>query len=659
MIDPLITFSNTFEPRVDSATPAVVDAAGNSYVTGQRIMVDVGTGIGGTPKMSIDGVVTKIAPDGRTVLFTTYIQNGPIAGVAIGPDSIVVLAGSAFNESVGVAATPGAFQTDGGPGFAAKLAPGGAVAWVARLNARPAAVASDPLGNLFVTGAAGSTFRTTPGSYKPAIGQGRCNARFAIEPFACDDAFVVKIHPDGKSLFYATFLGGTWEDAGTAIAADATGSAFVAGKTNSDDFPATANAFQTGFGGRIILGPVSYGDAFAARLDSSGSSLIYGTYLGGAGADTATAIAIDADQATYVTGASGDPAKIPTTTGDVFTVKLNLRGEGLWSTRLTSKTPSSGGRIAVSPFGHAYVSASGPIVQQLENRLPALCDPSAAVISLNTSTGLVEAWQGLRAAAAPVLATGEPGVVVALAPGLAPGDLLFSRIDFTRETRLALTCVVNSGSLQAQPAVSPGELVSVRGVGLRGAVLRLGGVQLPVFYSGDQQAGAMIPYDTPLCASTLTVEQGDLTDALPIRVARIAPGVFTVDGSGTGAAAAVNEDGTFNSAAHPAERGSLVSFYATGFGPLTPLPPLVAPLMPPFPLLTAPVALYLSARGPQTATGAEIVYAGASTGQVSGLLQINARIPMDSTIGRAALRFVFGAEATAERTQDGVFLYTK
>ena len=659
VIDPLIIFSNTFQPRVDGASPALLDRAGNSYITGQRTMVDAGTGIGGTPKMSIDGVVTKIAPDGNTVLFTTYIRNGPVAGVGIGPDGIVVIAGSAFNDEAGIAATPGGFQTDGGPGFVAKLAPGGGVAWVARLNARPAAVASDPLGNLYVTGAAGSTFRTTPGSYKPAIGESRCSDRYGSVFFGCDDAFVVKIHPDGKSLFYATFLGGSWEDSGTAIAADVTGSAFVTGKTNSADFPITPGAFQTGFGGRIILGPLSYGDAFAARLDPSGSGLIYGTYLGGAGADTATGLAIDSDQAAYVTGSSGDPAKIPSPTGDVFAVKLNQRGEGLWSTRLTSTIPANSGRIAVSPFGHVYVSASGPIISKLENHPPALCDAGVAVISLDTSTGLIEGLQGLRAATAPVLAPGGDGVVAALAQSLTPGELLLSRIDFTKDTRLALTCVVNSGSLQAQPAVSPGELVSVRGVGLQGAVLRLGGVQLPIFYSGDQQAGAMIPYDTPLGSSTLTIEQGDERDAMPIRVARVAPGVFTVDGSGTGAAAAVNEDGTFNSAEHPAPRGSLVSFYATGFGPLTPLPPLVAPLSPPFPVLAAPAALYLSAPGPAGATGAEIVYAGASTGQVSGLLQINARIPADATSGRAYLRFVLGPDAAAERTQDGVFVYTR
>src|SRR5262249_24875634 len=107
------------------------------------------------------------------------------------------------------------------------------------------------------------------------------------------DAFVFKLSPDGASLIYSTFLGGSADDFARGIAVDASGSAYIAGVTLSKDFP-TANALQADFGGAR--------DAFVAKLSPDGSQLVYSTYLGGNGTDEANGIAVDADGNAYVTG---------------------------------------------------------------------------------------------------------------------------------------------------------------------------------------------------------------------------------------------------------------------------------------------------------------------------------------------------------------------
>ena len=99
-------------------------------------------------------------------------------------------------------------------------------------------------------------------------------------------AFVLKLNPSGNSLIYSTFLGGSGSDYATGIAVDATGQAYISGYTASVDFPVSSNAFQGSYGGGEF-------DGFFAKLNAAGSQLVYATYLGGIGNDTAFAVALD------------------------------------------------------------------------------------------------------------------------------------------------------------------------------------------------------------------------------------------------------------------------------------------------------------------------------------------------------------------------------
>jgi hypothetical protein len=134
------------------------------------------------------------------------------------------------------------------------------------------AVAADPAGNVYVTGnTTAINFPTTAGSFQPTAPGGT-------------DAFVVKLGNNLGTAVHSTYLGGaTGDDAGRDIAVDAGGNAYVTGFTNSTDFPITPGAFQTVPGGGVCSG-VACNDAFVVKLDPSGATLLYGTYLGGRGA---------------------------------------------------------------------------------------------------------------------------------------------------------------------------------------------------------------------------------------------------------------------------------------------------------------------------------------------------------------------------------------
>src|SRR5204862_5567057 len=121
------------------------------------------------------------------------------------------------------------------------------------------------------------------------------------------DVFVTKLDTVGSMLLYSTYLGGSGDDFGRSVAVDAFGNAYVTGQTISTNFPTTAGAFQTAFGGG--------GDAFVTKLNPTGSApLVYSTYLGGSGLDVGFGIAVNTAGDAYVTGLTNS-SNFPTTAG--------------------------------------------------------------------------------------------------------------------------------------------------------------------------------------------------------------------------------------------------------------------------------------------------------------------------------------------------------
>jgi hypothetical protein len=171
------------------------------------------------------------------------------------------------------------------------------------------------------------------------------------------DAFVTKISPDGGSLVYSTYLGGSVYDAGTGIAVDNVGNAYVAGMTGSTDFP-TANALQP-----VALGQ---GDGFVAKINASGSAFVYSTYLTGTGFDYASGVVADSSGNAYVIGAT-ESTDFPTVNPlqpyhggrDAFVSKINASGSAfVYSTFLGGSGEEDTGAIALDSGRNVYVVGS-------------------------------------------------------------------------------------------------------------------------------------------------------------------------------------------------------------------------------------------------------------------------------------------------------------
>jgi len=207
----------------------------------------------------------------------------------------------------------------------------------------------DSSGSAYITGDTDyANFPITAGAYQTTFGGGK------------GDAFVSKLNVAGSALVYSTYLGGSSEDIGQGIALDGSGSAYITGYTQSANFPTTAGAFQTTFGGRQ--------DAFVTKLNTTGSALAYSTYLGGSDYDDGRGIALDSSGSAYVTGSTYS-ANFPITTGayqmtsggrqDAFVTKLNAVGGGpTYSTYLGGSSSEEGDGIAVDSSGSAYVTGS-------------------------------------------------------------------------------------------------------------------------------------------------------------------------------------------------------------------------------------------------------------------------------------------------------------
>ena len=207
------------------------------------------------------------------------------------------------------------------------------------------AVATDSSGNIYLTGyTLSANFPVTTG-----VVQGKLTGNTNV--------FVSEIKPDGSALVYSTYLGGSGIDQGMSIAVDSSGDAIITGSTNSTNFPVTAGAFQT-------IAPAGF-NAFVAKLNPTGTGLIYSTYLGGSGADNAAGVTLDNLGDAYITGSTSS-SDFPVTAGVVqnhlagavnaFVSELNPAGSALvYSTYLGGSAADHATAIAVDSAGNAYI----------------------------------------------------------------------------------------------------------------------------------------------------------------------------------------------------------------------------------------------------------------------------------------------------------------
>ncbi len=352
----------------DYGNGIAVDSAGMAYIAGHTYSPNFPTTPGAfdttfagpTSSPGGDAFVVKLNSSGSALVYATYLGGGGrdwIHGIRVDASGAAYVVGETSSSDFPV--TPGAFDTsyNGGlvDGFVAKLNPAGnGLVYATFLGGgsdeAAKGLAVDTLGSAYMTGYTwSSNFPTTAGAFDTSH-----NGNM--------DAFVTKFNADGTSLVYSTLLGGSDHDwvnhAG--IVVDASGAAYIAGRTNSANFPTTPGAFDTTHNGGTV-------DAFVTKLNASGSALVYSTFLGGSAHDEALDIAIDSSGAAYVVGGTAS-SDFPVTSGaydtsynggadDTFVFKLNSTGSALvYATFVGGSNYDMARVIALDGNGAAYIS---------------------------------------------------------------------------------------------------------------------------------------------------------------------------------------------------------------------------------------------------------------------------------------------------------------
>jgi uncharacterized protein (TIGR03437 family) len=344
----------------EGASRIAVDAAGSAHIVGYTNSRDFPVTANAAQRAfgggAHDAFVAKLTPDGSSLVYSTFLGGvDDDSGRDITLDRSGAVYAAGYTGSPDFPRTPGAFgarllgEYDA---FVVKLDPAkGTLLYSALLGGSGTEVASavkvDAQGSAYVGGLTYSdNFPTTPGVIQP-----RRNGH--------DDSFLARLDPSGSSLIFATYLGGNCEEETYALALDREGNAYLTGYVETRNFPATPGAFQTAHAGGTD-------DAFVAKIDATGTRLIYSTYLGGRSNDEGGDIVVDADGNAYVFGytESSDfpvtPAALKSSLAgqaDAFLVKLNSRGSRLMhSTYLGGNNVDDGYGLAMDAAGDIYVA---------------------------------------------------------------------------------------------------------------------------------------------------------------------------------------------------------------------------------------------------------------------------------------------------------------
>ncbi|HEY4085133.1 MAG TPA: hypothetical protein VGM43_04305 [Bryobacteraceae bacterium] len=604
--------------------------------------------------------VSRVGANG-TAVFTTALGGILPSLTYIDASGNVFLSGSA---RTGFYVTPGAYRTtppSTNSGFVCKLSGAdGSVQYCTYMDFLGGANGGGvDLAGDFVAVVGVATYRgsplpppSTPGAVHPGNG----------------GVYVAKLNPAGSALVYAAEFGGSAQDVPGYSAVDAAGSVYITGQTTSADFPTTPGAAY-GYPGAAGSTP-EY--SFLTKLSPDGSSLIYSTL--GLEGEQPLGIALDS---------SGDAQILYWAESlQVDVRRYNADGSKVLFDALTGivaqNSPSGSALMAVDGGGNTSVflpvkSITAALVNPTQTCqfFPIGADYQGGItdngfmVRLDPS-GKVQQSTYLQGTGAPVFED-----VAALAPGSmtmavwsgSPSQLQVLTI--APAPPISLSCIGSSASLSNAP-LAAGEIVSLFGQGIGPAEpivavpepqyppgsggaesspteyqfpftlgatsVTFDGVAAPLLYVSGTQTNTVIPFTaksntTHVCV-TYSSNPPSCMDA-PIVFA--APAIFTIPQMSQQPpyAAAVNQDGTINSQSNPAPRGSIISLFATGLGPLssTPADGYTVSL----PLLTQDLKVTLeSSNSPYQEPPPEFTapaWAGQAPFEIAGLSQVNAVVP--------------------------------
>lgn len=605
----------------------------------------IGNGLVGLHKPT---VTWGDASQASTYVTRINIQAGPvwaaqIGGVnylnAISVDSAgnVLVAGMDYNP--GLPITSGSYLTAvptvlNGVGFVCKLrGADGVVIFCTYLDPNAMSVAgvtSDAAGDVYVLGGNRGNVPATPGALSAGNRQ----------------ILVMKLDSPGSKLIYAAEFGGSGrQDTAAAFYVDSAANVYIAGVTYSSDFP------QTQGGAIPAMDPAQHYASFVAKVDPTGSRILVASY--GGAQESPLALAVNAAGEPYIAGYTAGHL-------NTYVRKFTANLGGIVYMKTLARDSAGGsliGGLAVDASGVATIVGSSSSIDFPEYQPAGQChlmqdtfggsdafwvrlDRNGELLQSNFIGGTTDTGAG------PVIVSDDRAFVV---EGASMSPFTMSLLQLAPATTYAagpvVGCAGNAASLRAY-SFAPGEIVSLFGSGLgpqtaatwqdsatKQAPTTLSGVQVtfdglpaPLLYVQDAQINAIVPWSLatePQAQMCITSGQG--SQCSTIAVGQVSPAVF--QGS-PGHAAAINQDGTLNSAQNPAPPGSIVSIFLTGLGPLAPAPADGSIISLPLPAMNLPwsVIYQNSLLFPNLGFGhADVLYAGPAPLEVAGLYQINFR----------------------------------
>ena len=284
-----------------------------------------------------------------TLSYSTYMggsANDYGRGIAVDSSGNVYITGYTYSSDFPTQSPQQATKQGIWATFITKLSANGDLIYSSYLGGKSNdygyGVAVDDSGCAYITGYTESDdFPTTPGSFQKIYAGG-------------DDTFVAKLNPSGDTLSYSTYLGGIGDDQGRGIAVDGSGNAYITGCTSSANFPRQNPDQETQAGNW---------DAFITKLNPSGSTLSYSTYLGGDDEDRGYGIAVDDTGIAYVTGDTKSkffPKKLGTQkfagNTDLFIARFSPYGSRLYSSCVGGVSNDHGISIALDGSGNFYIT---------------------------------------------------------------------------------------------------------------------------------------------------------------------------------------------------------------------------------------------------------------------------------------------------------------